>query len=308
MNIKTRNNKAFRTSTINNILKNIKYCGISNRLAYTAPKLFGNDKIKRNLEEDIIYKETDRIPSIIDKEIFDKAKYIREGKIVNGKGIYKGTNIYANKIKCGCCNSNYTSNVDAGRVFYNCATKKAKGIKMCSNKNISLTKLEDKIDEFRGSFYIYIYAKFEQIENLLKSKIAEYDKNIKNQNVEELIKDANYNINNLSRKNEKLLDLYLEDKLTKDIFENKQNEITVELDILKSELESLNNGISEDILIRNELVSLSTEIQKQIKATKHIKKEDLLEIIDYISIDYDDIRIVTTLEIMIKEVEELISE
>ncbi|EOR27507.1 putative DNA recombinase [Clostridium sartagoforme AAU1] len=171
--ILTRNEKAFAVSTINNILRNVKYCGISNRLTYSAPKLFESNKISRNKEEDIIYKDSDRIPAIISKEIFNEAKELRARRLGENKGIgkYSGKSVYSNKIVCDKCGSNYISNMDDGRRFFNCCNKKRFGVNKCDNKNISLSKLEMILDEYIKNFYIYICNKFKDIKIRLITKL-----------------------------------------------------------------------------------------------------------------------------------------
>ena len=110
--IKTRKGKSFAINTINYILRNMKYTGKSDRLKFSAPKLFSGDgRIKRNNIEDVIIKDTDKIPAIITIEEFELAQKMREERTIEGKcGVNKGRSKYANKIKCGCCNSNYIIN------------------------------------------------------------------------------------------------------------------------------------------------------------------------------------------------------
>lgn len=308
--ILTRQGKPFAVSTVNNILKNIKYCGISNRLTYSAPKLFESKRATRNKEEDIIYKDSDRIPQIITKETFNKAKELREKRIDRNKGTgtFTGKSIYSNKIVCGKCGANYISNIDDGRRFFNCCTKKRYGLSECDNKNISLSKLEKILDEHIKNYFIYICDKFDLIKDKLDNKIEEYNKVILEEDIELKKNDILNEINKLNENNTKLLDLYLNSSLPKEIFEEKQQNILNKKDELNNELENLNNGISEFVLIRDELINIRKEITNQISKSKNINKEKFISIIETIRINDDEIKIKTSLELLIEEVINLISE
>lgn len=308
--ILTRKGKPFAVSSINNILKNIKYCGISNRLTYSSPKLFENNKISRNKDEDIIYKESDRIPEIISKEIFEKAKELRAKRLDENKGTgaYSGKSIYSSKIVCDKCGANYISNVDDGRRFFNCCTKKRFGLTKCDNKNISLSKLEVVLDEYIKNFYIYICNKFDLIKNKLNSKIDEYNNVILEEDIESNKNNILNEINELDESNKKLVDLYLTSILPKDIYEEKQKNITDKRDELKKQLENLNKGISESLIIRNELISIKNEISNQILKSKNINKEKFIDIIESIRINNNEVKITTSLESLIEDIINLIGE
>jgi site-specific DNA recombinase len=309
--ILTRKGKPFGISTINNILKNIKYCGISNRLTYSAPKLFGNNnKIIRNKDENIIYKESDRIPKIISKDIFNQAKEIRAKRVdrSKSKGTYYGKSIYSNKIVCDKCGANYISNVDDGRKFFNCCTKKRFGVSKCDNKNISLNKLDKIVDEYIKNFYIYICNKFKDIKTKLDDKINEYNNLILEEDIESQKDDILNAISKLDEDNDKLLDLYLNSILPRDIYEKRQQNIINEKNKLNKDLENLNNGISEYIIIRDELVQIRKEINSQISKSKNVNKEKFINIIEAIHINNDNVKITTSLEVLIEDVINLISE
>lgn len=307
----TRNGKHFAVSSINNILKNIKYCGISNRLTYSAPKIFTNEKITRNKESDIVYKNSDRIPQIISKEVFDKAKEIREGRITKTDkkiGKFKGKYPYSNKIVCEKCGANYISNMDKGRHFYNCSNKKRYGLTKCDNKNISEVKLNEFLDEYIKNYYIYICNKFRTIKIEIDNKILQYNSIILEENIEDKKVNILNEIKLLDEANEKILDLYLYSNLEKNIYEKKQQSIIEEKENLQLQLENLNEGISEYTIIRDELLKIKREIEKQISNSKNINKKSFINIIDKIYINEDNIKITTHLEKLIEETINLMTE
>ncbi|EOR27506.1 hypothetical protein A500_04431 [Clostridium sartagoforme AAU1] len=100
----------------------------------------------------------------------------------------------------------------------------------------------------------------------------------------------------------------MDSSLPKEIFEEKQQEILTKKDELDKELDNLNNGISEFVLIRDELINLRKEINNQILKSKNINKEKFINIIESIRINNDEINIITSLEVLIEEIIILISE
>lgn len=153
----TRLGKPFGKTSLTRILENEKYAGINVRMKWDAGYVFsykGNPQ--KRPEEEWIVVDTDKIPAIIDKSLFDKCQEIKHGRVnyQNQVGVYKGTTAYAGLIFCGCCGAPYNSNVDKGRRFYNCMTKKNKGTGVCNAKNLS----EKAIGEILMS-EVYYYTK-----------------------------------------------------------------------------------------------------------------------------------------------------
>ena len=156
--------------------------------------------------------------------------------------------------------------------------------------------MDEIINEFRLSFFLYIYQEFKAIKLSIESKINEYNMLIKNEDIFKSINEIKEKIENLERKNKKLLDLYLDDKLSKIEFTDKKENIEREISSLQIELDGLNNGESKNIIMRDELINLSKDIQKEIKNKTRVTEEGFINDIDYILVNGDDVKIVTILE------------
>ena len=149
---KTRQGKRFVKNAISRMLDNEKYFGVSNNCkTYLGNDLF--DKFttpKRKEEGEYELVENWKVPAIIEKDLFYKCKSIREGKVNynNQKGVKKSKSKYSGMIYCDTCGSVYTSNVDEGRHFYNCKTKKLRGTKHCDNPNISEKQIKLLLSDF----------------------------------------------------------------------------------------------------------------------------------------------------------------
>ena len=149
---KTRSGKRFVKNAIRRILDNEKYYGVSNKCKnYIGNDLF--DKFstpKRKEDGDYELRESYKIPPIIDKETFYKCKDILHSKVnyEAQRGVKKPVSKYAGLVYCETCGSVYVSNVDRGRRYYNCKTKKLRGSIYCDNPNISYNRIEKLITDF----------------------------------------------------------------------------------------------------------------------------------------------------------------
>lgn len=254
--IKTRNGKNFEKTTIANILDNEKYAGLRNNMKYKI----GNDLFdkftspKRKEDNEYEVDETTKIPAIITKELFYKCRQIRYDKIshINQKGIKKPTSKYANKVFCGSCYETYTSNVDEGRRFYNCKTKKKYGTKTCCNPNVSEKRLNRRLKE---------YTEFIQSENYLEevtNKIFAMCRIV--------IEHEDFNDNKLTDLRNQEETLINELKELYELYAKKQNQ-----EILKSVIEEKEETISK---LKEQITTLTdkdnTVINKVLKCYSFI--------------------------------------
>ncbi|OMD20335.1 hypothetical protein BSK48_14050 [Paenibacillus odorifer] len=148
-----RDGKHFSQSTINRILCNPMYKGTLVRNKLAAPLVFSNKKSATLKDEKEWNTFEDRFPAIVDEETFEKAQHARLGRLnQNRKGIKTQYGKYSGKVICKNCGKSYVQNTDKfGKLFMNCATKKAKGSKACSAKNIKNDWLDEAVNAFLGT-------------------------------------------------------------------------------------------------------------------------------------------------------------
>lgn len=184
MGYKARTGKRFAKSSINKILTNEKYKGTLVRNKWTRGRILDNPHSPkvRPEEEWFVFEDDDRIPAIVDADLWDKCQEVRAGKVStqNQLGVNRGTSEYAGKIFCSKCGATYTRNVDRGRVFFNCGTKKTRGTKVCDGKNVSLVFINEQEDllvtswtrnvkEITGAYR----AQLESVKRVLFSRLDE---------------------------------------------------------------------------------------------------------------------------------------
>jgi len=247
---KTRKGKDFSKTTVSRILDNEKYCGFRNNRKYFIGNSLFDKFTYPHRKEDDEYKllETSKIPPIIASETFFKCRDIRYSKVsyVDQKGINKPRSKYADIVYCGTCSCVYLSNVDRGRRFYNCKTKKNRGTKCCSNPNVSEKKLDAAVQSFFDDL-------FESWEDFTKEKVKELyalcriiieNEHINDSLIASLIKEKDALMEHL----DSLYDLYTTRRGKQDYLKRKIRKVEKELDDITEKIERLT--LSDDEVIR----------------------------------------------------------
>ena len=267
-NIMTRQGKPFCKSSIKRILTNEKYMGVNARLKYSTGRVFNKRSYAAiKPKSEWIMQDSDKIPPIISKELFNTVQLILQSKVnyKNQIGIYKGITDYAGLIICGKCGSNYVSNTDNGRRFYNCKTKKMKGTGACNNKNISEQKLNTYVnsENYRRALYKYKVM----YKSVLEGMVAQLQQRINassNTQAQQLEQD----LNQYKAQQGKLLNGYLQAIIDEDIFKETATELKNKITETEKRIKVLskpNNEIMNDIsYIQNTIDNIdSLQIKEQ---------------------------------------------
>ncbi|MGS2777466.1 recombinase family protein [Robertmurraya sp. GLU-23] len=242
---KTREGNSFAKSTIKKILSNEKYCGVLVRNKFDTGTIFNKKKTPKLRPEHEWIVHEDRVPAIIDKELFQNAQKMRKSKAGKQRGINHGNSEFAGLIKCTQCGASYTRNNDKGRVFYNCSTKKTKGTKDCDNVNVQEYSIEEIIFGLAngGLFHVFLSNKDVQIKQLKEIK-ERMKQSIDKDSVNEVLNKRD-ELERLEKQKSKLLDLYLEDTFDKKQLSNKSGEIDERIGKINFEIKELSKEQSE---------------------------------------------------------------
>lgn len=284
----TRKGKEFSPSMIKRMISQEKYCGDLARNKYDTGEVFNKHsyaKLKpRN--EWIIHKDV--IPAIVSREVFNKAQAIRDSKesSTGQRGVYKGKSEYAGLIVCDNCKQMYTRNIDRGRVFYNCSTKKSKGTKACNNVNVQLYQIEEIMDALQnGLLYdLFLYdkeTKIKQLEEILERVLATVDKQATN-----IVDEHKERYKQLEEEKRRLARLYMKGTLK----EEQLDEMSLELD---NEIESVQAIIKEASKSNEEIYAEAKEITdtivklKSLELKTHYTYEELRDLLKCITVSRD---------------------
>lgn len=202
--LKTKLGKDFSRSSLNNILRNEKYCGtyVFNK---TGQKIRGKRNIYNKSEEEIIRIENG-IPAIVSTDIFNAIQKKMDTSSQSDKAAKKSIETYmlSGKIFCGECGSRMKGNKRfSGRnknkyVTYDCSNRRDK--KGCTAKSINRDLVEGMIIEFlEEDFFSY-----SNIDNLA-DKLIESNKKI-NYGVPQTINAHTYKLKQIQKKIDNIID------------------------------------------------------------------------------------------------------
>ena len=277
---RTKQGKNFQPELVAYIIQNEKYAGLNVRGKYKKSKIQGDTRAKKTAKENWII--TENIPAIISLDTFNKANELRLSKKSNNRGKYKGTTPLAGKIKCLKCghfyNLNYYTNSTGDKIYYYvCWGKKFKSKKYCDNKNLYVHTIQQLIDDTFINSLVFRNKKLRL--NSISTTIKDLNNKVNNYNKEqqEALKSRVIQAKNSKSK---LLDLLINNNISQQDFDFKNNELDKELAQLQIQIEELEGG-AEDKL--KKLKDLHTKIGK-IPISKHYTQEEIYNMIQQIKV------------------------
>ena len=292
---KTKLGRSFSVSSLHDIIINEKYRGVyvwnKRKSKKTGNHIYKND--------DEIIKIEGGMPRIIDDDLFYKCQEIKNKKI-KPRRHSKHEYILTGKVYCGKCGHAYCGSSGYrnknNTMIYNYCCMNRKNNKQCDNKAINADKLEFAVleaikDNFLNDNAIKLIAT--KMENYLKEIVSKTDK--------EKINKLSRDLEKINLKQERLIDLYLDEKIDIENLNKKSAFLDQEKTIIQNKLNELNNiakfnfNIEEIIVFLNDMKNKLNESDKKIKRT-------LIEAFVYkISINEDDVDIMLYLDNLINK-------
>ena len=250
-NIKTKNNKNFSPTSISRILKNPKYkgyyCGKKTEIVDYITK-----KVKyHNKDKWIMYKDTDKIPPIIDEILWNKA----QNKLISqSKNIKQTKYPLSNKIICQKHNALFYRRKIKNDIAWYCSKYLKEGKNNCNNTSIRQSEIKYILYDIIDNLEINYNQIINQLLSIYNSNKLDNNNKYKN------------NIEKLKQKKEKILELNIEGLLTNKEFKEKNI-------IYNNEIKELEKQInSNNIIINNKKIC-------KFLNNKSIIKEKIIELI-----------------------------
>ncbi|MBE6140361.1 MAG: recombinase family protein [Firmicutes bacterium] len=252
---KSKTGKRLDTTILTRIIENPKYkgyyCGHKTKvLDYRTKK-----KKKLNESDWIIYKDNKNVPPIVSEELWNRANKklkMRQESFtnrVNNKKVFQNRYTYSGKIYCGCHFVTYHRS-SAGKRKNNpaweCQIYRKESLKGCSNPRVFELEL-DKI--FKNLFNKLFKRKnhiFDEIINECKNYLE-----INNNDTE--IKNLDSKIRVLNNKKDKLLELLMEQYLSKIDYKKQINIINEEINNYQNKINELQNNKKDKNYIENKI-------------------------------------------------------
>lgn len=227
-------------STIRGMLKNRKYCGdLVQGMSKTVDFLEKKREVVK--DESQYYVCESHHDAIIDKQTFEYVQQLQESrKSVSDKNQvkvpfkYNNQNIFSNKIFCGHCEATYRRiKRKNDSIYYKCSTAdKKKRVACPESENIKEDVLKDIIKQTAQYFKVNEEDIIKQFEDVFKEIEMDLD--------EDSVQGIKEKIQSNRSKLEKLVDLYMEGLIDKEIYFHKKEEIEKENQDLNQKINMTN--------------------------------------------------------------------
>lgn len=271
-------------SSVSRILDNKFYYGEVVYRKYVSDGYLNQKQRKNRGEEPYIIKQGKHVP-IITKEEYDRVQALRaqrrkrtaDNQKAHEKvyGVKPRTDCWTRLLVCGECGKPFRRNkwhqyADSGRIAYayQCDTQKTRGsYKTRQKKGLSLEGIcktpyipEWQLQMMTKHVLLQCTNSYDEVVSAAKNiivKAVRYDKD-KIGELSNSIKTMSARVDKLMIRKDKLFDKYLDEKITEDMFEKKNQQIDSEISDYKGKIEAmqteLETALSEDdgdFLIQN---------------------------------------------------------
>ena len=227
-------------SGIRGILKNEKYKGdLLMGKTYTVDPI-SKRRLDNRGESNKYYTRNHHEP-IISEEIWNKAQEIRESRYRTNENVSDGARTkfarkyaFSSMCQCGFCGTNLTrrshhQDTQHKKPVWKCRTAANKGIENCPHSKA--------IDEviIENAFLEMFRLLAENFDDVLESVLSSLEAAISKDDSTEKLKRVEKEISTLEKKRKKLTDMYLDDKISKEAYEDKYSELNHKLDKCEEE-------------------------------------------------------------------------
>lgn len=255
---KNKKGKRIDTTILTRIIENPKYkgyyCGHKTKvLDYRTKK-----KKKLNESDWIIYKDFENVPPIVSEELWDRAnKKLKErqdsftNRAVNKK-VFQNRYTYSGKIYCGCHNLTYHRSSAGKRKnnpVWECQVYRKESLKGCSNPRV----FEYELDIVFKDMFKKLLKRRKHIFDDILNECKNY---LETNNNESEIKNIKSKILMFNNKKNKLLELVMEEYLSKEDYKKQIDLINEEITTYQAKLNELQNNKQDKNYIENKINEL----------------------------------------------------
>lgn len=260
---KSRTGRKIDPTILTRIIENPKYkgyyCGHKSKVLDYRTK----QKKKLNESDWIIYKDYNNVPPIVSEELWERANIKLKqrqksftNRVVN-KEVFQNRYTYSGKIYCGCHNLTYHRSSAGKRKnnpVWECQVYRRESLKGCSNPRV----FEFELDVvFKDAF-----NKLLKIRNTIFDEILNECRNyLESNNNEVEIKSLESKISLFNNKKDKLLELVMEEYLSKEDYKKQIVLINEDLSICQSKMNELKNNKKGKNYIENKINEIKNVLE-----------------------------------------------
>ena len=302
---KSKTGKRIDTTILTRIIENPKYKGYY--CGHKSKVLDYRTKQKKRLNESdwIIYKAYDNVPPIVSEELWERANIKlkqRQDSFTNrrvNKAVFQNRYTYSGKIYCGCHNLTYHRSSAGKRKnnpVWECQVYRKESLKGCSNPRV----FELELDEVFKNMFNKLFKKRNTIFDEILNECKNY---LENNNNEIEIKNIESKILVLNNKKDKLLELVMEEYLSKEDYKKQIDLINEDLNACQNKINELQSNKKDKNYIENKINEIRNVLEKCLDDSK-CYSDVFNEIIDRITV-YKENKKQVKLDIFIKTGESL---
>lgn len=282
-----RNGTRIHHNTISGIIQNPKYKGY-----YCGNKVKIVDyrtREQRFLPEDewVIYKDEngDTVPAIVSEELWDKCNAIfkqRSSIIKSRERSFKDTSVFTGKIWCNAHDKPYwrtsfSNSVSKGTPTYQwiCSEKKRFGTKTCA----SFAIMEDEMYTMLSNLFKSLTN---NIEDYVQTFLTIYRESERTAEVQKEINNLKLRLNKEIRKRDKLLELYMDDAITKAEFTERNITIGELINELEEEIHFVENQKNTNDEYADSIKKIELYFKSMYAPDQEMTKEQIDEMVKVI--------------------------
>lgn len=261
---KSRNGKRIDTTILTRIIENPKYKGYY--CGHKSKVLDYRTKQKKRLNESdwIIYKDYENVPPIVSEELWERANVKlkeRQDSFTNrtiNKAVFQNRYTYSGKIYCGCHNLTYHRSSAGKRKnnpVWECQVYRKESLKGCSNSRV----FEFELDEVFKDMFNKLFKRKNTIFDEILSECKNY---LETNNSELNTKNLESKIIVLNNKKDKLLELVIEEYLSKEDYKKQVDLINEDLTIYQTKMNELKSNKKDKNNIENKISEIKNALEK----------------------------------------------
>jgi len=267
---KSKTGKRLDTTILTRIIENPKYKGYY--CGHKTKVLDYRTKQKKKLEcsDWIIYKDEKSVPPIVSEELWNRANKklkMRQDSFTNravNKVVFQNRYTYSGKIYCGEHNVTYHRSSAGKRKnnpVWECQVYRKESLKGCSNPRV----FELELDEIFKDLFNKL---FKQRNNIFGEIINEFKNYLEINNDDNEIKTLESKILVLNNKKDKLLELVMEEYLTKIDYKKQVDIINEEIANHQNKINELQNNKRDKNYIENKINDIKVALNKSLNDTE----------------------------------------
>ena len=268
-------------STVKGILINPKYKGFYCGNKTHKVHFLSNEIVYLPKDEWVVYEDNEKVPPIVSPELWDKANRkltARSEKMSSeDKTSYQNKYLYSGKIFCGEHGDPYHHTIykykSGNKELWAC--KRYNQGDKCRNPLVYTTE----IDAVMREVYSQIICEKTAIINDL---IELYKESGSTKAIAKSKHKIQSDINAILAKKDKLLDLAMDDRLSNEEFEQRNNAFNAQIDELRARLTELDEEEQKSLDLKESIESLRSSIANELDFTEDIGKNVVDSFIDKI--------------------------